>query len=99
MTTDTMPRINELSKERGELFRLATNGHRGDPEIQRRVAEVTAELDGLWDLRRRERVGRKGAIDRLIDGVYQRLYGDDYDAAVSPPRVDAEEGTSPAVAA
>ena len=101
MTTDTTLRINELSNERGKLFNLATNGQRGDPGIQRRIAEVTAELDGLWELRRRERVGRKGEIDLLVDRAYERAYGKRYDEAVAPIRVAAteDEAATTAVAA
>ena len=99
MTVDTAQRINELSTERSNLFRQAANGRRGDPAVRQRIALVSDELERLWDLRRQERAGRLEGIDRLIDSAYQRVYGADYEDAVSPPLLDDGEAVSDALAA
>ena len=99
MTVDTTQRINELSTERGNLYRLAANGRRGDAAVRQRIADVSVALEHLWEQRRRERAGRLEGIDRLIDSVYQRAYGPDYEDAVAPLRVSDEEEMSAVIAA
>ena len=94
-----MNRINQLSAERSELYRQRGNGRRRDANVLRRIHEVDREVNRLWDERRRERAGRLEGIDRLIDSVYQRVYGPDYDDAVSPLRVNDEEEMSAVIAA
>ncbi len=97
--TNTMDAINRLSAQRAELHRMALNGHRGDPEIRRRLDAVSAELDILWDARRRERAGRLEGIDLLVDRSYAQIYGRDYRDAVAPPSVEQEEDNVAALVA
>ena len=97
--TDITKRINQLSAERSELYRQRDNGRRHDANVLRRIQEISGELDGLWDERRRERVGRLDGIDLLVDRVYARAYGEDYDDAVAPPRDAASEREAATLAA
>ena len=83
----TIERINQLSAERTRLYREATNGHRGDPEVLVRIHVIDAELQRLWDLRRQEKARQRDAIDRLVDHAYAQAYGPRYEDAVSPPAV------------
>ncbi len=94
----TIERIDQLSNERTRLYQIALASRRGDVELKQRVAELTGELDQLWDLRRRERVGQLDGIDLLVERSYARIYGDDYRDAVSPPAVE-EEGQAIALVA
>lgn len=97
--SDIAERMNQLSEERSELYRQRSNGRRGDANVLRRIREVGRELDGLWDERRRERVGRLEGIDLLVDRAYARAYGEDYDDAVAPPRDAASEREAASLAA
>ena len=97
--TDITKHINQLVAERAELYRQRDNGRRRDPDVLRRLQEAGRELDGLWDERRRERVGRLEGIDLLVDRPYTRSYGEDYDDAVAPPRVAASEDEAAILAA
>ncbi len=97
--TDIAERMNQLSEERSELYRQRGNGRRGDANVLRRIREVGRELDGLWDERRRERIGRLEGIDLLVDRAYARAYGENYDDAVAPPRVAASEDAAAMLAA
>ena len=100
MSTSTIDRINQLSAERSRLFLQAANGHRGDSKVLLRIHQLDAELERLWDERRRERAGRRDGIDLLVDRAYQETYGRDFEDAVSPPAVsEADEGQAVAVAA
>lgn len=92
--TTTLDRINQLSAERSTLYRQATNGRSGDPTVRRRVQEINAQTEALWERRRVERAGRLEGIDQLIDREYQRLYGRDYEDAVAPVRVEEDEAAS-----
>ena len=40
----TRKRINWLPSEWASLYRMALNGHRGDPDVRRRIDDVTREL-------------------------------------------------------
>ena len=97
--TDITNRINLLVAERAELYRQRDNGRRRDANVLRRIREASRELDGLWDERRRERVGRLEGIDLFVDRAYTRAYGEDYDDAVAPPRVAASEDAAVTLAA
>ena len=97
--TDVTNRINQLSAERAELYRQRDNGRRRDAHVLRRIQEASRELDGLWDERRRERIGRLEGIDLLVDRAYARAYGEDYDDAVAPPRDAASEREAASLAA
>lgn len=99
MKTTTIDRINQLSAERTRLYRLASSDHLGDQDIRRRIAEVTGELERLWNRRRQERAGRLEGIDLVVERAYQRVYGDDFDNAVAPPRVGRAEDEALTVAA
>jgi hypothetical protein len=99
MTTTTIDQINRLSAERSQLYRQAGNGHRGDPDVRRRIESLTQDLGILWEQRRQERAGRREGIDLLVDRAYERLYGSDFDDAVAPPRVNATEDEALTVAA
>lgn len=67
--------INRLSTERGTFYRLAANDHRGAPSVLRCIHEIGQQLEELWELRRRERVGQREGIDQLIDRAYEATYG------------------------
>jgi hypothetical protein len=71
----TLDRINRLAEERSDLYRAATNGHRGDPKTLQRIREIDIKLESLWSRRRRERMGERDDIERVIDAVYEDLYG------------------------
>ncbi len=89
MTTATLERINQLSAERQHLYSEAGIGHQGGSE---RIGSLTRELDTLWELRRRERVGQVEGIDRLVERSYAQVYGQDFAEVVSPPSVaDGED--------
>ena len=94
----TIERIDKLSNERSRLYRIALASRRGDMELKQRVAKITGELDQLWDLRRRERVGRLDGIDLLVERSYAQIYGDDYRDVVAPAAVE-EEGQQIALVA
>ena len=94
----TIERIDKLSNERSRLYRIALESRRGDVELKQRVAKITGELDQLWDLRRRERVGRLDGIDLLVERSYAQIYGDDYRDSVAPAAVE-EEGQQIALVA
>ncbi|MCI0856632.1 MAG: hypothetical protein J4N98_08065 [Chloroflexi bacterium] len=94
----TKERIDQLSEERSRLYRFAPASRRRDTELKQRVAEITDELNQLWDLRRRERIGRLDGIDLLVERSYARVYGDDYRDVVAPAAVE-EEGQQIALVA
>ncbi|MDP3769307.1 MAG: DUF2630 family protein [Dehalococcoidia bacterium] len=83
----TIDRINQLSTERSRLYREASNGRRGDPDVIARLRVLDAELQRLWDVRRQERAGRREGIDLLVDRAYADRYGRNYEEAVSPSTV------------
>jgi len=92
-----MERINELSAERGRLYRLAGNGRRGEVDVLRRIKELSQEIDRLWEQRRVERAGRRDGIDLLVDRSYQDAYGRGYEEAVFPtPVAEPEDAREPA---
>ncbi|GEM_PF-1424061 len=65
---DTMTRINQLSNERQNLWRLA--GQQPLTSTQRaRVQEITDTLYSLWDVHRREVAGARPVAkpDNLIN--------------------------------
>lgn len=95
---NTMERINQLSEERAQLYRSATDGRSGDPELTQRIHEITSALDELWEQRRRERVGRPEGIDLLVEQAYRSTYGSRYEDAVRPAPVGEPED-EPALAA
>ena len=93
----TIERINELSAERGRLYRLAGNGRRGDVAVLRQVKELTQEIDRLWEERRAQRAGRREGIDLLVDRAYQDAYGRSYEETVFPtPVAEPEDARQPA---
>ena len=59
---NTMTRINQLSKERQNLWRLAGQQPLSDEQVKR-VQAITNELYSLWDVHRRE-VASVGRIQR-----------------------------------
>lgn len=99
MTTEIAQRINQLSEERARLYRLAANGRRADPEVMQRIAQTSLELEGLWELRRKERAGRLDGIDLVIDHVYRRTYGPGYEESVRPTPVVEDDKVPAPVAA
>ena len=96
--TTTIQRIDQLSRERSRLYSIALDSLRGDQELKQRIKEIAAELEQLWDLRRRERVGQLDGIDLLVERSYAQTYGDDYREAVTPAVVE-EEGQQIALVA
>ena len=97
-TMTTVERIDQLSSDRSRLYRVALDSRRGDRELTQHIKEVTAELDQLWDLRRRERIGKLDGIDLLVERSYVQAYGKDYRDVVAPPAVK-EEGQTVALVA
>ena len=92
MQIGTMERINQVTAERAELFRLGSNGRRGNPKLKLRVAQLGKEIEALWEQRRQERAGVREGIDLLVDRAYASVYGADFENTVAPPSVgDAEE--------
>ena len=96
--TTTIQRIDQLSNERSRLYSIALDSRRGDDEMKQHIKEITSELDKLWDLRRRERVGKLDGIDLLVDRSYAEIYGKDYRNVVAPAAVE-EEGQAVALVA
>ena len=94
----TIESIDQLSNERRRLYQIALESRRGDRELKQRVAKITSELDQLWDLRRRERVGKLDGIDLLVERSYVQTYGEDYRDAIAPLAVE-EEGQQIALVA
>ncbi len=94
----TMERIDKLSSERSRLYRNTHTSRRSAPKLKQRIAKITGELDQLWDLRRRERIGRLDGIDLLVDRSYVKIYGDDYRDAVAPATVEHEQDAMALVA-
>ena len=94
----TIERIDQLSDERSRLYRIALDSRRGDQELTQHIKEITAELDQLWDLRRRERVGQLDGIDLLVERSYAQTYGKDFRDVVAPAAVE-EEGQAVALVA
>ena len=80
----TIDRINQLSSERTTLYARASNGRRGDRTILGRIHEIDAELQSLWEQRRQEKAHRRDGIDLLVDRAYAKVYGRDFENAVSP---------------
>jgi hypothetical protein len=50
---ETFQRINQLSDERLNLYRLAGKQHL-NAEQQKRLSEISGQLEVLWDQHRRE---------------------------------------------
>src|SRR3989337_2039670 len=98
MAANTIERINRLTAERLDLYRQASNGQRGDPEVRARIAGISAELQRLLAQRRQERAGRRDGIDALVDHAYRAAYGERYEEAISPLPV-ADEKTPARLAA
>ncbi len=94
----TIDRIDQLSNERSRLYSIALDSPRGNDELTQRIKEITSDLDQLWDLRRRERVGKLDGIDLLVDRSYTQIYGKDYRDVVAPAAVE-EEGKAVALVA
>ncbi len=99
MTTNTLNRINRLSAERSMLYRLASNGHRGDVKVRQHIAELNRELDSLWETRRQERAGILEGVDLLVHRSYERVYGSDFDEAVAPLRSAPSQDEAATIAA
>jgi hypothetical protein len=91
---NTMQRINQLSAERAALYRQASNGHKRDRAVHERIKAIAAEIEGLWEQRRVDRIGKREGIDLVIDRVYEHTYGKDFEDTVSPPGV-SEDDQSP----
>ncbi|HID87848.1 MAG TPA: DUF2630 family protein [Anaerolineae bacterium] len=53
-----LDRIHRLAEERLQLYRKASHSTMTESE-RRRIAEITRELDELWDQLRRERAARR----------------------------------------
>ena len=56
-TTQVLARIDELEHEVGALRKREAAGD--DPKVRSRLAAAQVELDGLWDLRRRQQAARE----------------------------------------
>jgi hypothetical protein len=98
MVNATIDRINQLASERSRLYRQAGSARR-DTSVRERIAEITNELQTLWEARRHERAGRRDGIDLLVDLEYERIYGSGYEEVVRPSPVADEEHVVAVVAA
>ena len=87
----TIERIDHLSNERSQLYRSADSSRRAARGLKQRVANITAELDQLWERRRVERIGHLDGIDLLVEESYVSTYGDTYRDTVSPTPVEEEQ--------
>ena len=87
----TIERIDRLSNERTRLYRLGKDSRHAKGTLKERVAQITAELDQLWDLRRLERIGRPDGIDLLVERSYAQIYGDNYRDRVAPMAADEKD--------
>ncbi len=96
--TTTIQRIDRLSHERSRPDRLVLDSQRSDRGMQHRIAEITGELDQLWVLRHRERVGKLSGIDLLVERSYAQNHGEDNRDAVAPPAVEEQQDTIALVA-
>lgn len=85
----SLERINQLTQERSQLYRLQ-DGQRRSPAFRSLITKIGSELSALWDQRREERAGQRERIDLLIERSYERAYGTDFDDAVSPVAVESE---------
>ena len=94
----TIQQIDRLSKERSRLYGMALDSHLGDREVTQRIDEISSDLDQLWDLRRRERVGKLDGIDLVVERSYVQAYGENYRDSVAPALVE-EEGQAVALVA
>jgi hypothetical protein len=94
----TMERIDKLSSERSRLYRSTHTSRRDAPKLKQRIAKITGELDQLWELRRRERIGRLDGIDLIVDQAYTHTYGKGYRDAVAPAAVEEEQDAMELVA-
>ena len=88
--TTTIQRIDQLSDERSRLYRFVPDARKDKDDLKQHIREITSELDQLWDLRRRERVGQLDGIDLLIERSYAQIYGEDFRDVVSPAAVEEE---------
>ena len=76
MAHSVMQKIQELSEERERL--LAREGaHYASAEERRRIEEIDHDLQGLWDLRRRELAGENIDLDEDYYDSYTVDPGDD----------------------
>ena len=90
MTTTIQERINELSAEKIRLYAEASAGGHAREQALARIKAIEAEIQSLWEERRRERAGRREGIDLVMDKIYERTYGSDYEDAIAPaPVTDA----------
>ena len=90
-TTATMSRINRLTEKRAKLYSAASSGRKSGAAVREQINRISAELEQLWELRRRERVGRLDGIDLLIDQSYAQIYGTRFEDVVAPPTVNDTE--------
>ncbi len=86
----TLERINSLASERERLYQLAGNGA-ANGSARGRIVEIGRELEGLWQSRRSQMAGHRHGIDLLVEREYERIYGSDYEDAISPPAVGEPE--------
>jgi len=94
----TIERIDRLSNKRSQLYRSADSSRRAARDLKQRVANITAELEQLWEQRRLERIGHLDGIDLLVEESYVSTYGDNYRDAVSPTPVEEEQEATALVA-
>lgn len=67
----TVDRINYLAQERSRLYLEAGRRSLEDHELQR-LADLDRQLAELWQIRRRELVGRRDYLIALVEAAYQR---------------------------
>ena len=90
-TTATMNRINRLPEKRVELYKRASLGRKSGAAVREQIREISAELEQLWNLRRKERVGLLDGIDLLVERSYAKIYGTRFEDVVAPPTVSEAE--------
>jgi len=89
--TATMSRINRLTEKRAKLYSRASLGRKSGAAVREQIRNISAELEQLWELRRKERVGLLDGIDLLVERSYAQIYGTRYEDIVAPPTVSEAE--------
>jgi hypothetical protein len=80
----TLARIQRLTQERQQLYRLSAAHPFLAPTNGPRIREIAAEIEILWEILRRERATRRVAIERALnvtDEVDDDQQEDSHDAA------------------
>jgi hypothetical protein len=84
----TLARIQQLTKERQKLYSKSASHPFLAVANSARIRAISAEIEQLWDLLRRERASRRAQIERALNVTHE----DDEDD--SPAEVPAAPATA-----